>query len=83
MRTDLWSVFTRPGSLRKQEQKQMAEVYSTLERVGWAQKGEEGAADRSPSEANMSEIGRQLIFSHEIRVISVYNAVSKIHHLGI
>jgi hypothetical protein len=38
---DFWSVFTRPGSIRKQEQKQMARVYSTLEQIGLSQKGEE------------------------------------------
>jgi neutral amino acid transport system ATP-binding protein len=59
----LWSVFTSPASIRKQEQEQMARAYHSLERIGLTQKLEEKAANLSAPEARMLEIGRQLMFS--------------------
>jgi neutral amino acid transport system ATP-binding protein len=59
----LRSVFTRPGSIRQQEQQQMERAYRSLERIGLTQKLEERAANLSAPEARMLEIGRQLMFS--------------------
>jgi neutral amino acid transport system ATP-binding protein len=59
----LWSVFTRPGSIRKQEEEQMERAYRSLERIGLTQKMQERAANLSAPEARMLEIGRQLMFS--------------------
>ena len=59
----LWSVFTRPGSIRKQEESQMERAYRILERIGLTQKMREQAANLSAPEARMLEIGRQLMFS--------------------
>jgi ABC-type branched-subunit amino acid transport system ATPase component len=59
----LWSVFTRPGSIRKQEEEQMERAYRILERIGLTQKMREQAANLSAPEARMLEIGRQLMFS--------------------
>ena len=59
----LWSVFTQSGSIRAQEEEQMARAYSILERIGLAQKLNEQAANLGAPEARMLEIGRQLMFS--------------------
>ena len=59
----LWSVFTRPGSIRKQEESQMERAYRILERIGLTHKMREQAANLSAPEARMLEIGRQLMFS--------------------
>ena len=59
----LWSVFTRYGSIRTQEEQQMTRAYRSLERIGLTQKMEERAANLSAPEARMLEIGRQLMFS--------------------
>ncbi len=58
----LWTVFTNPGRIRKQEEEQMERAYRTLERIGLNQKMEERAANLSAPEARMLEIGRQLMF---------------------
>ncbi len=57
----LWSVFTRSGRIRAQEEEQMARAYRSLERIGLTQKMEERAANLSAPEARMLEIGRQLM----------------------
>ncbi len=59
----LWSVFTRPGRIRAQEEEQMARACRSLERIGLTQKMEERAANLSAPEARMLEIGRQLMAS--------------------
>jgi neutral amino acid transport system ATP-binding protein len=59
----LWSVFIRPGSIRKQEEEQMERAYRSMERIGLTQKMQERAANLSAPEARMLEIGRQLMFS--------------------
>jgi neutral amino acid transport system ATP-binding protein len=59
----LWSVFTHPGRIRKQEEEQMERAYHTLERIGLSQKMQERAANLSAPEGRMLEIGRQLMFS--------------------
>jgi ABC-type branched-subunit amino acid transport system ATPase component len=59
----LWTVFTRPSLIRKQEEEQMERAYRTIERIGLTQKIEERAANLSAPEARMLEIGRQLMFS--------------------
>lgn len=59
----LWTVFTRSGRIRKQEEVQMTRAYQTIERIGLTQKVEERAANLSAPEARMLEIGRQLMFS--------------------
>jgi neutral amino acid transport system ATP-binding protein len=59
----LWTVFTRSGRIRKQEEEQMERAYRTIERIGLTHKVEEGAANLSAPEARMLEIGRQLMFS--------------------
>jgi ABC-type branched-subunit amino acid transport system ATPase component len=60
---NLLSVFTNPGSIRRQEQEQMARAYGSLERMGLTGKLQEKAANLSAPEARMLEIGRQLMFS--------------------
>jgi ABC-type branched-subunit amino acid transport system ATPase component len=59
----LGAIFTRPGSIRSQEEEQMARAYTILERIGLTQKLQEQAASLSAPEARMLEIGRQLMFS--------------------
>jgi neutral amino acid transport system ATP-binding protein len=65
----LWSVFTRPGSIRTQEEEQIARAYGILERIGLAQKLEERAANLGAPEARMLEIGRQLMFSPRLLLL--------------
>ncbi len=59
----LWSVFTRPGGIRNQEEEQMERACRSLERIGLTHKLKEKAANLSAPEARMLEIGRQLMFS--------------------
>jgi ABC-type branched-subunit amino acid transport system ATPase component len=59
----LWSVFTQPGRIRKQETEQMERAYRTIERIGLTHKINERGASLSAPEARMLEIGRQLMSS--------------------
>lgn len=59
----LWSVFMRPGNIRKQEEEQIERAYRIIDRIGLTQKIRERAANLSAPEARMLEIGRQLMFS--------------------
>ncbi len=63
---NLWSVFARPGRIRRQEKEQMERAYESLERIGLTHKIQERAANLSAPEARMLEIGRQLMFSPKL-----------------
>jgi len=65
----LWSVFTRPGRIRAQEEEQIARAHRILEQIGLAQKLEERAANLGAPEARMLEIGRQLMFSPRLMLL--------------
>jgi neutral amino acid transport system ATP-binding protein len=60
---NLGSVFTTPGRIRTQEEKQIARAHNILEQIGLTQKLEEQAANLGAPEARMLEIGRQLMLS--------------------
>lgn len=65
----LWSVFTRPGKIRGQEEEQMEKAYANLKRIGLTHKIKEQAANLSAPEARMLEIGRQLMFSPRLLLL--------------
>ncbi len=63
MGESMWSVFTRQGHIRKQEQEHIERACQITERIGLVHKLEEKAANLSAPEARMLEIGRQLMFA--------------------
>jgi ABC-type branched-subunit amino acid transport system ATPase component len=65
----LWSIFTRYGRIRSQEEKQINRARNILEQIGLTQKLEEKAANLGAPEARMLEIGRQLMFSPRLMLL--------------
>jgi neutral amino acid transport system ATP-binding protein len=65
----LLAVFTRQGSIRKQEEEQMERANRIADRIGLAHKIEEKAANLSAPEARMLEVGRQLMFSPRLAML--------------
>jgi neutral amino acid transport system ATP-binding protein len=66
---NLGSVFTSPGRIRAQEEKQIARAHNILEQIGLTQKLEEQAANLGAPEARMLEIGRQLMLSPRLMLM--------------
>jgi ABC-type branched-subunit amino acid transport system ATPase component len=65
----LWSVFSRYGRIRSQEEEQISRAQNILEQVGLSQKLDEQAANLGAPEARMLEMGRQLMFSPRLMLL--------------